>query len=72
MKISICLSPKIGHISKGLVNPRFKLFSYFAFMQIRVKMRFGDLRDGKRAFFDDQNIHLLKSKNWSFFKAVDP
>ena len=44
------------------------LFLYW----LALKMWLRDLLDRKQALLDDKNIYFLKSRNWSFFKGVNP
>ena len=67
---------KNWHFSKG-VNPRFwsknDHFSNFLFLaNIAQENVFYDILEQKKAFLGYKNKKFKKSKNWHFFKGVNP
>lgn len=61
--------PKVPKFDMILVTFFFMLFVFY---WLALKMWLRDLPDRKQALLDDKDIYFLKSRNWSFFKGVNP
>ena len=75
MKTRSSNSRKIEIFPKGLTHglvQKFLFFHHFFFGNIGQENVFYDILQRKSAFQDYKNKTLKKSKNWHFFKGVNP
>ena len=68
-------SRKFGFFPKGLTHgfgQNFKIFFGLFFFKLGLNILFAYLQERKQPFVNFKNDIIKKSKNWDFFKGVNP